>query len=376
MLLTACSFFRSEGLLLGLALAAAIGVVGLRRRRIDLVVAGVVIVVSSAVTTYVDRWWLGRILGGSTVPLSTLSDGFLQSRLSAAATTFLLPGATWPPYAYYGLVAVLIGVISTALIVRRRPVNATLLKVGSVVVVVGAVALLRHPGHDQQHPHHLPDPRRRVAPPVAPRPGQPRSSGGRRRLHAVRARRARGAVRRGWRRRVGARFLALLLPVAVPIALLRGQAHGPCAPTPDRRWPAVALTVATLSMVILSVTSLRLRYYRGIIVEWNDLVRQAEQQATGPDLGDGDRRPIVVTTWSGLGRMTWPLDPTPRGLTLPQGAVTDYAHRLHDHGVDEFVLATEDPKGDLAALQGIYEPVVSLPNGPVTKGPVFVMRAV
>jgi hypothetical protein len=161
--------------------------------------------------------------------------------------------------------------------------------------------------------------------------------------------------------------------MAVPIALLALKRTGRTVPRADRRWPAVALTVATLSMAIISITSLR--YYRGIIVQWNDLVRQAEQQTVGPDLGDGDRRPIVVTTWAGLGRMTWPLDPAPRGLFLPQGTVTDYAHRLRDHGVEEFVLATEDATGDLAAMQGIYEPVVSLPNGPVTKGPVFVMRA-
>jgi hypothetical protein len=372
--LATCSFFRSEGLLFGLAVSASVGFVGLRRRRPDLIVTAVVLVAASGATTFIDRFWVGHILGRGTVPLNTVGDGFLGGRLSSAATTFILPGATWPDYAVYGLSAMLIALVATSLVARRPPVPAAMLRLGCAVVVAGALLpLLATPdtinsllitcpiltaGWFLLGRRDLPGLERPIA--VA--------TCGLYVLAVLATQYSEGGAAE-W----GARFLAIMLPVAIPIALVALKRTAATLPRPDRRWAGAALAVATLSMAIISITSLR--YYRGVTAAWLEQVEQAQAQTDGPDLGNGDRRPIVVTTWEGLGRMTWPLDTPPRGLFIPAGTLPAYAKSLHDHGVTEFVFATNDPRTDLPMFDGLYEPVASFPAGRSSPAPVSVMRA-
>ncbi len=371
---TAC-LFRTEAMLFALAVGSALGYIAVRKRRVDLALGSAGIVIAAGVATFADRFWVGRVLGQATVPLNTVGENFLFGRLGSIAGTFILPGATWPPLVYYALLVLLVALVATAVAVRRHPRLFGLFRAGCVVVIVAAVLPLTA----------TPDTigSLLITCPILTAGwsllARDDLEGADRRFAAMTCIFYTVAVlatqySEGGSAEWGARFLALMLPVALPLALMSLKRTGASLSRPDRRLGSVALIVASMSMATLSITSLR--HYRTVSGEWLTQVSHALAVTEVPDLGDGDGRPIVVTTWPGLGRMAWPLEPMPRGLSVPPGSLRHYAEAMRSEGIKEFVLASTEPELDLGQLSGLYAPIRSFPEGRASPGPVLIMRMV
>src|SRR5262249_52425426 len=88
-----------------------------------------------------------HIVASSLTTSSTISDGFLAARLSAAATTFVLPGAqVWPTFAYVGLLVMGFAVAATALHARRGGASGPFRVWCAVAMVAGVLPLfVAHP---------------------------------------------------------------------------------------------------------------------------------------------------------------------------------------------------------------------------------------
>jgi hypothetical protein len=366
-----CTLLRTEALLLALALAAVLVVMAARRRSLPIAGLGALVVGVSGAALVFDRVAQSHIVGSSVSVPSTIGSGFLDARLSAAANTLVLPGATWPTYVYDGLLVMVLAVIAGALVVRAGS-SGTGFRVLCVVAMVGAVLPFAVSQPDTISSILIAFPVLTAA------------------IFLVRPSELPPAARvllwtgcwftvlvivlqynQGGGAEWGARFLAIGVPIFVPVALLVLARAAERMPRPDRRWGAVTLVVVSLAMAVLSLSSLR--FYRGVTADWVGFVDRAvaATPGPGPDLGDGDRRPIVLTTWAGLGRDLWPSSTPMRGLTPSGDELRSSAQALHDAGVEHLVFATQDPSADLPALAGLYTVTDGFPTK--ERGPVFVL---
>jgi hypothetical protein len=155
----------------------------------------------------------------------------------------------------------------------------------------------------------------------------------------------------------GARYLAVALPALVPVAVASVAAALRRATPRTGRVALGCLLAGTLATTALAVWSLR--HTHDATRRFADRLSVAAGRAPGPDLGDGDRRPIVLTTWFNVGRLTSLPGPEARGLTVldPQ-EVPDVGRRLRAAGVERFVLVAEGAS-DVDALAPWYHPAAS-----------------
>jgi hypothetical protein len=127
---------RTEGALLGVALAAGLGGVGLRRRRSDLVAVGAAVVLAVVTTVVAEAAVLER-LAGSMVPIAApASAGLVTDRLLASYAAFVWPGQ----HPVGGMVRLLsVAAIAPALWRYRKdapgPVLPVVISVGSALYI-------------------------------------------------------------------------------------------------------------------------------------------------------------------------------------------------------------------------------------------------
>jgi len=374
-LVAAATLLRTETVLFSVVVSLVLGIPAFRNRQWRLVVLAIALPLASVAANLADRTWYGHIFGAAPAAIlnTAATPDFLETRLSGAADILLLPGATWPTAVSFGLLMMVVAVVGGALFVRRTGKGGMGLRIGCVVAVVGSVLPFAVAAPDTI-------PSILITFPIL--------LAGLALLHsddlvgesgflfwttilfvvAVAATQYTQGGGAEW----GARFLMLVLPLITPVAVNALSGTARLIPGGDRRWAGVTLGILAVAMSLLSVRVML--YYKGNIDTWVDVMSRATVGREGPDLGDGDRRPIVLTTWGGLGRFIWPIEPQPRGLTVPGDRLRSYGEALREEGATEIVLATYDPDHDLAALDGIYEVVEAMPPT-AAKPPVYLLRA-
>jgi hypothetical protein len=145
----------------------------------------------------------------------------------------------------------------------------------------------------------------------------------------------------GW----GGRYFAVALPVLVPLALVSIARRTSSIPGAALRRLGAGLLLAHLVLGVHAVASLRVSH------EWTAQLIDHVVTSAGDDVpGDGDARPVVLTTSAPLARLAWEHVGDERWLTVDPGDVARYGGRLREAGVTTITLASADPQADLAAL--------------------------
>jgi hypothetical protein len=365
--LVAATVVRTEAVLFAVVLAAALAAGGVRGRDGRRVATGVTWVGAAGLAVLADRWLLARITGAPVSGLSTAAGRdaleFLATRVSSTATMLLAPGEAWATEAQLALFLVLVSAIALGVVLRRPTASpvAVGLAGGGLVAAALAPFLLSNP---------------------AATPGIlivfPALTVG---LLTVN-REVWEHVVTGWLLRVGgayallvaltqyaqaggvewgARYLAVALPVLVPAAVASVSAALRRTALPTRRVALGCLVAGSLATTGLAAWSLR--YTHDATRRFAGRITEAAAQAPGPDLGDGDRRPIVLATWFAVGRLTSVPGPDVRGLTVTDPRqVPELGRRLREAGVERFVLVSEEP-GDLDALAPWYHRATTTGDG-------------
>jgi hypothetical protein len=344
-----------------------------RRRDRRWVVLGIATWAAVLAAAAADRLLTSHLEGGAvlvTTPLNGQGVGdMISSRVSATASTTILFGDSWPLIAQVGLLVMIVAVAAGSLAARFRPGERGLVRTCGIVAVVGA-ALPILGGHPDTIPSLfaacplllagllvarrrilIDDPQRLIAAVAL--------------VYCVAVLVAQydqaGAAE--W----GARYLALVLPMLVPLALHALRRAGDALDARTARRSAVALVVVTALVSGYAVWALH--YYHGINRQYADLTAAAaaDQPPGAP--------PVVVTTWIGLGRLMWPEDLDVRGLTVPQDELHATLNQLRDDGVRDLTFVTTDPNKDLPALAGLYDVVATRPPNHPDTGPIFELRA-
>ncbi|MEM7273371.1 MAG: hypothetical protein AAF547_09855 [Actinomycetota bacterium] len=147
----------------------------------------------------------------------------------------------------------------------------------------------------------------------------------------------------------GGRYFAVGLPLAIAAASVGLVRAGRTLGAAERRRTA-ALLVATMALLntmgLLGVHSIRDRT--------GEL--GADVLSASVDAGDGDPRPVVLTTMNGLGRWMWDDLDQLRMLRVHPDEVDLVGARLADLGVERLLLVSNDPATDTAALAAWYRP--------------------
>jgi hypothetical protein len=348
--LAAASFLRTEAVLFALVLAgwAVLRAVRDRERRLGWTAAAAAWALAGLVPLVVDRWLVARIVGGTVSGPSTLGEreplDFLATRIGSTVTMLVAPGESWAPGLQLALVVMGGAAAAFALILRTaRPDRVVLAAIGVVMVAAGLVAALA-PAPDAVPGILLACPLVTIGllTLTADTVGRPpvRVLTGVSVVYAAAVALTQYAQAGGieW----GARYLALTLPLLVPVAVASLTAVGDRLPGGTR---AVMVTGVVALSALMSATAVRsLRSTHDSTRGFAGHLAAATERAPGPDLGDGDRRPVVVATGYGVGRLTTGLGPPVRGLTVqPSTDLPAVAERLRAAGVERFVLAAAAP---------------------------------
>jgi hypothetical protein len=377
---------RNEAILFGLALGAVMVAQGARRRDVPWIGAGAGIAAASLFGALVDRWITGRIVGaGVLAALPVGEDSFLSSRFSAAVQATVLPGDAWPMVGIVGLMGLLLGIVVAGLTVRLRPEDHVVFRIACGVAVVGSLLPFAGGAPDTIPGLLVACPVLAAAVVVGHR-GWLRDEPARTMatvmlvfVAAVLGIQYSQAGAAEW----GARFLALGLPMLVPLALFVLARAAGGLDRGSRRVAAAGLVVTTVAVSLLGAWSLR--YYHDTNAAFTELVAGAVTgppgdlgadpgPGSGADLGDGRREPIVVTTWIGLGRLMEREPVEVRGLTVTPDQLPAYLERLRAAGVARITFVTLDPAADLPRLDGLYDVTATVPAGRAA-GPVFRLEA-
>ena len=313
--------FRTEAAFLGLGLAAAAAVVGLRRDRAVAAMVGAGSVLAVLLARQAESVWIVRILGGTatgtgpTNPMPT--SGFLADRWDAFTLTWLRPSYDAPPLAELLLVLMLATVLLAAYTVRRGRPGATTIVAVAAGSAVAAVLL----APDNIVPGLL------IACPVIVAglvlAGRDTVGTTTARLAAVTSGVFALAVLAtqyptGGSGEWGGRYFALALPVALPVLVAAIRARG--------SRPLVAgLVVCSLAMGVMAVGALRSTHRFGA-----DLLAAVDRTAPGPG------RPVLVTTTARVPRLAWPTFDDQRWLLSKPGDLATLVDRLGDVGIERF----------------------------------------
>jgi hypothetical protein len=378
-LLTAAAILsRTESLLFAAAVAAVVGLSGLRRRDWrDLVLAGVV--GTTGIGVYLlERRWLASIVGGeATVSRAgvTTDGGWLQGRITGAGWSLVAPtGATFGPTVWVAL-AVFVTVVIGAVAARRG--DRALVRIMLVAAAIGGVAAAAVPQPDAISGLLVASPvvtagllllRRRQ---VEEHPA--REVAGIALLFALAVLATQYGISGAaeW----GGRFLALGLPLIASLAALGLAGAASHIHPRDRTLALVSLACLGLGFGVLGARALADAHHRTELAI-AELDRALEGRS-GPDLGDGDRRPIVVSTWPSLGRFTWPDPGRERGVIAFRGEFEADMATVRSLGAEEVLFVSSDGEADRALIEAMSLPawrIVEELDGPSETVTVFVLR--
>jgi hypothetical protein len=359
-LLTLAVLFRTEALLLGVALAIVLGARALldRDRRGLVVAAGAFGAV--AVGHVLDGLLASWALGGASVDQVAVSEStsFVQGRIDALSLTVLWGSDRTTIGSLLSTLGLAL-VVAAAVTARRRPADT-----GGILVFLGgalACEALRWWIEPNAHVPGL-----AVATPllVGGLLLLDRETLVRREVSmlvatfalffvAVAATQYSNGGGGGW----GGRYFAIGLPIIVPVAALAIRRTGLDLASGARR-PALAMGAAIGLVLAVSASSSLLVDHR-LTREFEDTVASVTADL---DAGDGDPRPVVVSTRPALGRLAFRLvldDQRWIGMSSTDEDVVPFLERLHDLGVERLVLVTSEPDETMAAISSRYEVVTS-----------------
>lgn len=376
------AWFRSEGVLLGLALGAAVALVsvapavaawrhgrapdGARARSGRDVLAavdrrGLAVAVTAGAAALAAWWtdarWSSRIIGTSVEPfrVRTGSEGWVAGRLEGLWNTVLRPQLSTPNLTWALLTAMATLAVIAAVYARRRPSEDALIRTAAVAAALCALVALALPK--------APVPGLAVAFPMLPvglvlvRRPTLRSTAASIALAtfglfvvAVSATQYAAGGSMEW----GGRYFHLAIPALVPVLLVSvREAAGRLDATTARVAGASLAVVAGALVVVAAGAIVRLQGLAPPVV--TEIVRAADATVDARHPGG----PVVVSNMVATGRFAWEHSVHSRYLTVPRaGDLPEVARRLSDAGVTEFVYVSADRHGDVARLEG-YAPVVS-----------------
>lgn len=346
--------FRSEGMLLGLALGGACGLVALRsldRRTarspraivtgVDrlAVAAGVIAGGCSAVAWWIDGRIHSEIVGTTIAPFSIRvpeETSWLASRASGIWASMLRPqllGATAAGTIFLGIALL---VVIASLYARFKPTETAIIRGAAILISIGALGALALPK--------APVPGLLIAFPLLSvgllslRRPQLRSSSAQ--LIVIMA----GAYGLtivatqypvGGSMEWGGRFFHLVLPVLVPVLLVSVAAAGRRLDRVTARISLASLATVSVVLVVFAVgTIVRIHSFTADLVD--NVVELADSTASADDPGG----PVVVSNMEAVGRLAWRQAVQARYLKVTEsedlGVVSE---RLAAAGVEEFVFA-------------------------------------
>jgi hypothetical protein len=311
--------------------------------------SGVIALLATAFGLFVDRATATPTAGPVEPPSFDEAFGLIGGRLEGFANTWLRPGYVIVPMDLLLLVSAAI-LITTAVFVRRGGDGQRLARPTALIAVV-CIAL------------------RFVLMPVALVPGlliacpillvglllvdraTIRSENTTALLvpfvlfcGAVLATQYRGGGGGEW----GGRYFAIGLPLGLAIATVGLIRAGRNFPVVEQRQIGVMLAAGVLLLNLLGLLGLREIRNRttGLAVDVNQMVA---------DAGDGDERPVVVTTMNGLGRWMWEDLDDLRMLRVPSDELPELGEQLASLNIDQFTLVSLRPETDQELLGAWYD---------------------
>jgi hypothetical protein len=342
---------RTEMLFMGLALGAAVAIVGVSRRSRGIVLIGLVPAAAVAVGFALDWLLQGLILeggGAATSAVAGESGGLIAGRIIAFGITWLLSSYSADGAAALVLAVAAMGAIAVVL-ARRTPPERDGVRLFATGAACAAAIRLALGGS--------PVPGLLVAFPLfvaglaALRrdtfTGMPaRFLGGSFGLFAA------GVLAtqysQGGGAEWGGRYFAIGLPLIVPVLLLALRDVGRRL---DRRTARVALASAiAVSVASCALAIITVREEHQAV----DRVVAAVDQAAKQNPADDGGLPVVLTSNAGLGRFAFPLLERYRWLTVPADRLLEYAQRLRDLGVGPVTFVSRDASEDLHQFDGLY----------------------
>ncbi|MEM9656656.1 MAG: hypothetical protein AAGA65_31570, partial [Actinomycetota bacterium] len=352
--LFAACLLRTEAPLAGLALGFGwIGIAVVLRRigRPDrtLLTSGLAALSATAIGLVVDRATATPTDGPVTPPSFDEAFGLIDGRLEGFANTWLRPAYVMGPMDLL-LVVSAVALIATAIFVRRGP-EGRALAVPTVLIALGCVAV------------------RFVLAPAATVPGLliacpilivglillDRETVTERATlatlvpfvlfcGAVLATQYRGGGGGEW----GGRYFAIGLPLGLAVATVGLIRAGRLFQPPQRRQLVLMLSAGVLLLNLLGLFGLRETRNRT-----DDLA--ATVTGTAVTAGDGDDRPVVVTTVNGLGRWLWEDLDSLRMLRVTSEELPDVGAQLAELDVQRLTLVSLDPDDDLQLISSWYD---------------------
>jgi hypothetical protein len=340
----AAQALRSEAVLYALAFAVVIVVQSLRRRvRSAAVIGGAVGIVAVALVV-AERAWYSRIMGAGASAPANGASGPLVTKAAAALWSLVGPGRGDPGAMMFLATGVMVLSAAAAFLIRKRPPDWS-----AATVFLAIAAVIGFGGLFVAEPEPITGvlpafPALVVAlvlfrrsllesPVVATLVGVVA-------LFAIAVLATSYEVGGGaeW----GGRYFAVGFPaLSVLVVVSIGRALPWSEPAARRCLGALA--AVSLSLALLGVQTLR----------WSHELDDARTAAigamvvaagptSGPDLGDGDRRPIVVQTDVDAGRFAWDDFQRTRGIQVSDENVSGFLDRLAAAGAASAVIQSDD----------------------------------
>jgi hypothetical protein len=320
----------------------------------------------------IDRWWLSRIVSSKVSVPSTVGSSFLETRVDTVVQTLLSPGGT--SMARNAMTVMVVALIAGALAIRLRAGAHVAFRVGAVVAIAAGIVVAVSRPPDTVSGLLLVFPVLTVGLVLLRRADLTSPPA------AVLVLACAGFTafvlllqyQQGGGAEWGGRFLAIELPIVGALAVAVLARVGTELTRVDRRLGVATLVVVSLCMASLSVASLR--YYRNDVTSWwVEHVDEARSRTPGSAIAAN--RPLVVTSWLGLGRFMWSSAEPPVGLWVASEDLEAFATSLREAGVRDLVFVTQTPLDDLPALTGLYEVVEGYPASRAPNAPITVLRA-
>jgi len=336
---------RNEAVFWALGLGVVTGALAVSRRSRALAVVALGAVAVAVAAHAGEQAWIARILGGHVVALGGGAEtGLGLAKARAFALTWLRPGYGDTPRGELAL-SVMSGVLVVgALAVRRHPGDRRAISLlGAVAAASAVVALLVAPANLV--------PGLLVACPVL-------AAGlcllRRSTLERLAARFALGTCAvfavmvaatqysTGGSGEWGGRYFALGLPLIIPVVLVALADAGARLDRPTRHVAAAALAVCAVATATMGVTSLgETHRFTGRLMATADRAGRTVSP---------DGRPVMLATTGAIPRLAWATFDRQRWLLSEPDDLGGLRGRLADSGVTEVVLVTNDLRRDLDRL--------------------------
>jgi hypothetical protein len=342
---------RTEMLLMGLALAATLAILGIKRRSRSTIKLAIVPGAAVLVGLGVDRVLQGLILHGGNATTSAVageSGGLISGRVTAFIDTWVRPSDVTDGAALLILLVAVLGAVAV-LLARRTPRERAGVRLFVMLAAVLAVARLAFgssavPGLLVAFPLFVAGLAALSRDTFARTPA--RFLGTTFLLFSAGVLATQYSIGGGaeW----GGRYFAIGLPVIVPVLLLALREVGRRLDRQTARIAVASVLVVSCAYGVLAISTLRDGH------QAVDRVVAGIDAATHEQVPSDGGAPVVVTTQSGLGRFAFPVVDRSRWLSIPDGRLAEYAQRLQGLGVGPITFVSGDPSEDLPKFDGLF----------------------